>query len=87
LSALSIENEGFHIVNNNDNVMLSPDLVKGYGEIDVYVEHMVDEPILHSDLEDESYRDGDEIIGDKHNTDGDGDGDVDGDVDVDNPNK
>jgi hypothetical protein len=46
---------------------------------------MVDEPILHSDLEDESYRDGDEIIGDKHNTDG--DGDVDGDVDVDNPNK
>uniref|UniRef100_A0A2N9HBU1 Uncharacterized protein n=1 Tax=Fagus sylvatica TaxID=28930 RepID=A0A2N9HBU1_FAGSY len=85
LSALSIEAEGFHIVNNNDNVMLPPDLVKGYGEIDVYVKHMVDEPILHSDLEDESYRDGDEIIGDKHNTDG--DGDVDGDVDVDNPNK
>ncbi len=65
--------------------MLPPDLVKGYGEIDVYVKHMVDEAILHSDLEDESYRDGDEIIGDKHNTDG--DGDVDGDVDVDNPNK
>ena len=85
LSALSIEAEGFHIVNNNDNAVLPPDLVKGYGEIDVYVEHMVDEPILHSDLEDESYRDGDEIIGDKHNTDG--DGDVDGDVDVDNPNK
>ena len=46
MSALSIEAEGFHIVNNNDNAVLPLDLVKGYGEIDVYVEHMVDEPIL-----------------------------------------
>uniref|UniRef100_A0A2N9IP89 Uncharacterized protein n=1 Tax=Fagus sylvatica TaxID=28930 RepID=A0A2N9IP89_FAGSY len=58
------------MVNSNHDAMLMTELVPGYGELEVYVEHIVDEPVLNSDLEDGSYvdmKDVDVGVCDMHN--------------------
>ncbi|GMY20530.1 hypothetical protein FCV25MIE_15769 [Fagus crenata] len=49
---ISIEDVGLHMVNSDHDVMLITDLVPGYGEIEVYVEHIMEEPVINSNLED-----------------------------------
>ena len=49
---ISIEDGGLHQVNSNHDAMLMTELVPGYGEIEAFVEHIVEEPIINSDLED-----------------------------------
>jgi hypothetical protein len=38
------------MINSDDDAMNTENLVQGYGKIDVYVEHIVDEPIHDSDV-------------------------------------
>ena len=38
------------MINSDDDAMNTKNLVQGYGKIDVYVEHIVDEPIYDSDV-------------------------------------
>ncbi|GMY18093.1 hypothetical protein FCV25MIE_13332 [Fagus crenata] len=49
---ISIEDGGLQQVNSDHDAMLMTELVPGYGEIEVFVEHIVEEPIINSDLED-----------------------------------
>jgi hypothetical protein len=49
---ISIEDGGLQQVNFDHDAMLMTELVPGYGEIEVFVEHIVEEPIINSDLED-----------------------------------
>ncbi|GMY05605.1 hypothetical protein FCV25MIE_00848 [Fagus crenata] len=49
---ISIEDYGLQMVNSDDDAMLMTELVHGYGEIEVFVEHIVEEPVINSDLED-----------------------------------
>ena len=42
---MNLENASFHIIVNNNDAMFTADLVAGYGEIDLFVEHLIDEPI------------------------------------------
>ena len=73
---ISIEDGGLHMVNFDDDAMLMTKLVHGYGEIEVFVEHIVEKPIINNDLED---------VDDDYNGDVDDDHHVDEDevVDVD----
>jgi hypothetical protein len=63
---ISIENGGLHMVNFDHDVMLMTELVPGYGEIEVYVEHIVEEPVINSDLEDVDDDYNDEVDDDDH---------------------
>ena len=36
----------FHLINNDHDVMFMTDLVRGHGQIHVYVEHPIHKPIL-----------------------------------------
>lgn len=46
------------MINSDDDAMNTKNLVQGYGKIDVYVEHIVDEPIYDNIyVEEESYGD------------------------------
>ena len=49
---ISIGDGGLHMVNSDHDAMLMTELVPGYGEIEVFVEHIVGEPVINSDLED-----------------------------------
>ncbi|GMY11921.1 hypothetical protein FCV25MIE_07160 [Fagus crenata] len=49
---ISIEDGGLHKVNSDHDAMLMTELVLGYGKIEVFVEHIVEEPVINSDLED-----------------------------------
>jgi hypothetical protein len=71
---ISIEDGGLHMVNSDHDATLMTELVPGYGEIEVFVEHIVEEPVINSDLED---------VDDDYNGDVDEDEVVDVDVDVD----
>jgi hypothetical protein len=73
---ISIKNGGLHMVNSDHDAKLMTKLVPGYGEIDVFVEHIVEKPVIKSDLED---------VDDDYNGDMDDDHHVDEDevVDVD----
>jgi hypothetical protein len=73
---LSIEDGGLYMVNSDNDAMLMTKLVHGYGEIEVFVEHIVKELVINSDLED---------VDDDYNGDVDDDHHVDEDevVDVD----
>ena len=46
MSGMDQKRINFHLVVNDDNAMSTTDLVKGYEEIHVYVEHSIDDPIL-----------------------------------------
>jgi hypothetical protein len=52
IPGISIEDGGLHMVNSDHDAMLMTELVPRYGEIDVFVEHIVEEPVINSDLED-----------------------------------
>ena len=68
--SISIEDGGWHMVNSNHDVMLMTELVPGYGELEVFVEHIVDELVLNSDFEDGSYVDMEDVdvgVCDMHN--------------------
>ncbi|GMY20532.1 trans-cinnamate 4-monooxygenase [Fagus crenata] len=45
IPGISIEDVGLHMVNSHHDAMLITELVLGYGEIEVYVEHIVEEPV------------------------------------------
>jgi hypothetical protein len=86
--SISIENGGLHMVNFDHDAMLMTELVPGYGEIEVYVEHIVEEPVINSDLEDvdEDYNDevdDDDYVNDDDHVDEDEVVDVDEDNDDD----
>ncbi|GMY16619.1 trans-cinnamate 4-monooxygenase [Fagus crenata] len=49
---ISIEDGGLQQINSDHDAMLMTELVPGYGEIEVFVEHIVEEPIINSDFED-----------------------------------
>jgi hypothetical protein len=49
---ISIEDGGLHMVNSDYDAMLMTELVPVYGEIEVFVEHIVEEPVINSDLKD-----------------------------------
>jgi hypothetical protein len=79
---ISIEDGGLHMVNSDDDAMLMTELVHGYGEIEVFVEHIVEEPVINSDLEDvDDDFNGD--VDDDHHVDKNEVVDVDVDVDKD----
>ena len=46
-----LENASFHMIVNNSDAMFMADLVSGYGEIDLFVEHPIDEPIEVGEVE------------------------------------
>ena len=71
---ISIEDVGLHMVNSDHDTMLITELIPGYGEIEVYVEHIVEEPVINSNLED---------VDDDYNDNVDEDEVVDVDVDED----
>ena len=73
---ISIKDGGLHMVNSDHDAMLMIESVPGYGEIVVFVEHTVEEPVINSNLED---------VDDDYNGDVDDDDHVDEDevVDVD----
>ena len=48
------ERANFHLVVNDDDDMYMMELVKGYEEIHVYVEHPIDDPLLVDEGEDVS---------------------------------
>ena len=60
------QNGGLHMVNFDHDAMLMTELVPGYGEIEVYVEHIVEEPVINSDLEDVDDDYNDEVDDDDH---------------------
>ena len=79
---ISIKDGRLHMVNSDDDAMLMTKLVHGYGEIEVFVEHIVEEPVIKSDLEDvEDDYNGD--VDDDHHVDEDEVVDVDVDDDDD----
>nr|POE80791.1 hypothetical protein CFP56_51819 [Quercus suber] len=45
MPSVNLENASFHMIVNNNDAMFMADLVAGYGEIDLFVEHPIDEPI------------------------------------------
>ena len=71
------------MVNFDHDAMLMTELVPGYGEIEVYLEHIVEEPVINSDLEDVDDDYNDDVDDDDHV---DEDEVVDVDVDVDEYN-
>ena len=76
------------MVNFDHDAMLMTELVPGYGEIEVYVEHIVEEPVINSDLEDvdDDYNDevdDDDYVNDDDHVDEDEVVDVDEDNDDD----
>ncbi|GMY06045.1 hypothetical protein FCV25MIE_01284 [Fagus crenata] len=68
-----IEDGGLQQVNSDHDAMLMTELVPGYGEIEVFVEHIVEEPIINSDLEDvdDDYNDQNANNNDADNSDAD----------------
>ena len=42
MPGVNLENASFHMIVNNNDAMLMADLVSGYGEIDLFVEHPID---------------------------------------------
>ena len=76
VTSISIKDSELHMANSDHDALLMTELVPGYGEIEVYVEHIVEEPIINSDLED---------VDDDYNDDVDDDDHVDEDevIDVD----
>ena len=42
MNSVNLENASFHMIVNNNDAMLMVDLVLGYGEIDLFVEHPID---------------------------------------------
>ena len=52
VSSISIEDGRLHMVNSDHDAMLMTELVPVYGEIEGFVEHIVEEPVINSDLKD-----------------------------------
>ena len=52
MTGMNQEMPNFHLVVNDHDAMFMENLIKGHEEIHVYVEHLVDDPILVDEGED-----------------------------------